>query len=51
MIANANSILHYVIEIKNGITKFVNVSVKTILRVGKIIVRILAHVFVRMVSI
>ena len=51
MIANANSILHYVIEIKNGITKFVNVSVKTILRVGKIIVRILAHVFVRIVSI
>ena len=44
VIVNANSIVQHVIQIKNGILKHVNVSVKNI-------VRILAHIFVRMTSI
>ena len=39
------------IQIKNGIIKYVNVNVKIIVRVKKIIIGILAHVFVRIVSI
>ena len=40
-----------VIQIKNGIMKHVNVSVKIIVQEKQIIVGILAHVFVRMISI
>ena len=43
MIVKANSIVQYVIQIKNGIIKHVNMK--------KVIVGILAHVFVRTVSI
>ena len=49
--ANANSIVQHVIQIKNGIIKHVNVNVKIIVRAKKIIVGILAHVFVRIASI
>ena len=49
MIVNANSIVQYVIKIKNGIINHVNV--KIIVRAKKIIVGILAHVFVRVLSI
>ena len=38
-------------QIKNGIMKHVNASVKSIVRVQKIIIGILAHVFVRMVGV
>ena len=48
MIVNANSIVQYVIQIKNGILKYVNVNVKIIVCSKKIIVGILAYVFVRM---
>ena len=51
VIVNKNSIVQYVIQIKNGITKHVNVNVKIIVRTENIIVGILAHVFVRIVSI
>ena len=40
-----------VIKIKNGIMKQANVSIKFIVHAKKIIVEILAHVFLRMVSI
>ena len=45
---NANSIVQLAIQFKNGITKLVNVNVKVAKR---IIVGILAHVFVRKASI
>ena len=51
MIPDANSIVPLAIQIKNGIMKYVNVSVKTILRAKKIIVGILAYVFMRKISI
>ena len=51
MAANENSIVQLAIQIKNGIMKHVNVSVEIILHTKKIIVGILAHVFVRMLSI
>ena len=53
VIENANSIVQHVMQIKNGIIKPANVSVKSIAHAKKIIVivGILAHVFVRMVSI
>ena len=51
MIANANLIIQFAIQIKNGIMKHANVSVKTILHTKKFIVGILAHAFVKMVSI
>ena len=51
MIVNANSIVQYVIQIKNEIIKHVNVNIKIIVGAKKIIVGILAHVFVRIVSI
>ena len=44
-------IVQHVIQIKNGITKYVNVNVKSIVYVKKILVGILAQVFVRMISI
>ena len=47
MIVNANSIVQYKVQIKNGILKHVNVNVSA----KKIIVGILAHAFVRIVSI
>ena len=50
VIVNANSIVQDVIEIKNGITKHANVNAKIIVLAKKIIVGILAHVFVRIVS-
>ena len=48
---NVNSIVQHVIQIKNGITKHINVNVKIIISPQKIIVGILAHVHVRIVSI
>ena len=51
MIVNANSIVQYVIQIKNGIIKHVNMNVKVIVSAKKIIVGILGQVFVRLVSI
>ena len=44
-------IVHYAIQIKDGIMINVNVSVKSIIRAKKIIAGILACVFVRMVGI
>ena len=51
MIENANSIVQYVIQIKNEIRKFFNINVKVIVSAKEIIVGILANVFVRIVSI
>ena len=51
VIVNANSIVQHVFQVKNGIIKHVNVNVKIITSVKKIIFRILPHVFVRIVSI
>ena len=51
VIVNANSIVRHIIKIKNGIIKYVNVNVKIIISAKKIIVEILAQVFVRIVSI
>ena len=48
---NANSIAQHVIQIQNGIIKHVNVNVKIIVSAKKIVVGILAHIFVRIVSI
>ena len=49
MILNANSIVQDVIQIKNGIMINVNVSVTPIAHAEKIIVGILAHVFVKII--
>ena len=43
--------IEHVIQIKDGIIKQVNMNVKIIVHVKKIILGILAHVFVRMTSI
>ena len=51
VIVNANTIVQHVIQIKTGIIKHVNVNVKIIVSTKKIIVGILAHVFVRIVNI
>ena len=51
MIINSNSIVQLVIQNKNRIMINVNVSVKSIAHVKKIITRILANVFVRIVGI
>ena len=51
MIVNANSIVQHVIQIKNRIIKHVYVNVKIIIGEKKIIVGILAHLFVRIASI
>ena len=44
-------IIEHIIQIKDGIIKHVNMNVKIIVHVKKIILGILAHVFVRMTSI
>ena len=46
---DANSIVQDVIQIKNGIMINVNVSLTPIARAEKIIVGILAHVFVKII--
>ena len=51
VIVNAISIVQHVIQIKNRIMKHVNVNVKIIINTKKIVVGILAHVFVRIESI
>ena len=51
VVLSANCIVQHVIQIKNGILINVNFSVKGILCAKKIIVGILAHVFVRIVGI
>ena len=51
LVVNANSIVQHVIQIKNGIMKHVNVSVKFIISAKKILVGILAHVSLRIASI
>ena len=51
MIVNENSIVQYVIQIKNGIKKHANVNVKIIVSAKKIIVGMVPHVFVRIISI
>ena len=51
VIANTNLIVQHVIKIKNGRIKHVNMNEKIIIITKKIIVGILAHVFVRIVSI
>ena len=50
-VVNANSIMQHVIRIKNGIIKYVYVSVKTIISAKNIIVRILTNVFVKMTNV
>ena len=47
VIANANSIVQHVIEIKKGIIKHVNVNVNIMPSSKMIIVGILAHVFLK----
>ena len=47
VLLDANSIVPYVIQIKNGIMKHVRVHVKIIVSAKKIIVGILEHAFVR----
>ena len=44
---NANSVVQHVTQIKSGITKHVNVNIKIIISAQKIIVEILADVFVK----
>ena len=51
VIVNANSLVQHIIKIKNGIIKHVNVNVKIIISAKKIIVGMVAHVFVRIASI
>ena len=51
MIANANLIIQLAIQIKNGIMKHANVSVKIILHTKTFIVETLAHALVKMVNI
>ena len=51
VIVHVNSIVQHIIQIRNGITKHVNVNVKIIISAKKIIVVILALVFVRIASI
>ena len=51
VIVNTNSIVEHVIQIKNGTKNLVNVNVKIIVPTKNIIVRILAHVFVRITSV
>ena len=47
---NANSMVQHIIQIKNGIIKHVNVSIKIIVSAKKIIVGILVDVCVRIAS-
>ena len=44
-------IVKHVIQIKNGIIKHVNVNLKLIISVKKILIAIIARVFVRILSI
>ena len=48
--ANPNSVVQYAIHNKNGMIINDTVSVKSVVRTKKIIVRIVLQVFVRMVS-
>ena len=48
MIVNANLIVQHVIQIKNVILRHINASVKIIISAKKIVVGILANVFVKM---
>ena len=50
MIVNANSTVQPVTQIKDGITKHINVIVKITVHAKKVIVGILANVFVRTVT-
>ena len=50
-IVNGSLTLKHVIQIKNGIMEHVYVSVKIIVNAKKITIEILAHAFVKMVSI
>ena len=50
VITNANSIVQLAVQIKNGITRLVNVNVKITVHAKKIVVGILAHVFMRIAS-
>ena len=51
MVGNVNLIVQYVVQIKNGIIKHVNMNVKIIAIAKKIIDGIIAHVLVRIKSI
>ena len=51
VIVNANSIVQYKSQIKNGVIKHVNVNVKITPGAKKIIFGILAHAFVRTVKV
>ena len=51
IILNANLIVQYVIQIKNAIMKYGNVSIKIIVTSKMITIGILADVLVRIVSI
>ena len=51
MIVNANLIAQHIIQTKNGMILYVNVTVKSIVCAKKIIVEILAYVFVIIVRI
>ena len=51
MIANLNSKLQNVVQIKNGILILANTIVKSIVHAKKIIVGILTHLFVTVVGI
>ena len=50
VIVNANSIVQYVIQVKNEKIKHVNMNSKVIVNSKNIMIGILAHVFVRIVS-
>ena len=51
MTVNANSIVQHVFKMKNGVIINVSASVTSIIRAKRIIVGILAHMFVRIVGI
>ena len=51
VMVKANSIVQHVIQIKNGIIKHVNMNVKISASAKKVIVGMLAHVFVRIANI
>ena len=51
MIANTNSIVQHVFKMKNRVIIIVSASVTSTMRAKKIIVGILAHVFLRIVGI
>ena len=50
MVANAIAVVQQAIQIKNGIIKHINVNVKIVVSTKKIIVRILAPEFVRILN-